>query len=243
MANDFVQAVVNKFLKNRAELPQREALIQKFRENGRNVKAASPWVQHLVIADAILSAPSGPVVECGCYLGGSAVNLSLACAMANRTLYLCDTFKGLPKPDADDVLHRVPYQGWKKKYREGDYAGSLETVKNNLKRYGAIDCCRFIEGDFADTLEKALPSGIAVVFMDADLNKSRDSCIKAVWPKLTKGAWFFSHEAQDLAYISRFFDHVWWQRELGVAAPGFIGAGTGLPLSSKGCQLGYIRKD
>ena len=38
----------------------------------------------------------GVVVECGCFQGGSATNLSLVCKLADRELVLYDSFEGLP---------------------------------------------------------------------------------------------------------------------------------------------------
>ena len=223
--------------------PQTSArLIAEFRENVQRIRAASSWDEHVIMSDAIMSSEtSGVVVECGCYHGASSANLSLACAEAGRTLYLCDTFSGLPAPDESDTRHVSPLTGRIKHYHQGDYLGSLDRVRRNIKAFGHLESCEFLQGDFTDTLS-SLPSRIVVAFMDVDLNRSRDACLRHLWPRLVDGGWLFSHEAQDLEFTSRFFDHTWWRQHLGVPAPGLIGAGTGLPLSERGSALGYIRK-
>ena len=58
-------------------------------------------IQHLVLVNEVLSVPKsfeGDVVECGCYNGSMTVSLSLACALTNRRLIICDSFEGLPHP-------------------------------------------------------------------------------------------------------------------------------------------------
>ena len=83
-------------------------MVLKFRSNARNarhVMTYSTLQQHVLMADAILRVPAsvqGDVVECGCFCGGSTMNLSLACAAAGRKLWVCDSFAGLPEPRAEE---------------------------------------------------------------------------------------------------------------------------------------------
>jgi hypothetical protein len=61
------------------------------------------------------------------------------------------------------------------------------------------------------------------------LHQSLKDCLIALWPLLNVNARVYSHEALDLEFTALFFDKVWWQKNLNAPAPGFIGAGIGLP--------------
>ena len=63
------------------------------------IETATSFKAHLAMAAKLLEIPpdrEGAVVECGCFQGGSATNLSLACRLVGRDLILYDSFEGLP---------------------------------------------------------------------------------------------------------------------------------------------------
>jgi hypothetical protein len=46
-----------------------------------------------------------------------------------------------------------------------------------------------------------------------------------------------------LPLVKLFFDSPWWNEHVGGNPPGFVGAGTGLPLEIvRGSELGYAQK-
>ena len=195
-------------------------------------------------AEILKLSPSieGEVIECGCYKGGSTANLSLVCALAGRKLIVCDSFEGLPEPDEADRVHHVPHKGFKVRYERGQYRGTLDEVRNNIERYGNLEACEFVPGFFETTLE-GLDRTFVLVFLDVDLSRSLEVCLLALWPRLRPGALLFSHEAEDLGFVSLFFDRRWWQERLSTDPPGFIGSGVGLPLRvGEGTALGYAIK-
>jgi len=220
-------------------------LIAKFRKNNRKVPTATSWLEHLRIAVEILKIPpttKGDVIECGCFRGGSSANLSLVCAIVGRRLVLCDSFEGLPSPDEHDKIHYNIFRRRTRFYTKGDFAGGLDEVKDHISRFGRIDVCEFVEGYYENTLSK-LDGSYVLAFVDVDLHKSLEECLIALWPRLVNGACLFSHEAQDLAYTAVFFDRKWWQEHLKCEPPGFVGAGTGLPLGiGEGSGLGFAIK-
>ena len=64
-----------------------------------HIETATSFKAHLAMAAKLLEIKpqtEGVVVECGCFQGGSAANLSLACKLAGRDLILYDSFEGLP---------------------------------------------------------------------------------------------------------------------------------------------------
>lgn len=216
------------------------ALRNRFR-----VPSATGLTEQLAVTNAILKAPAGCVVECGTYLGGSAVNLSYACEMTQREFFVFDSFEGLPEPLADDEKHCVLQSSEIHRYSKGAWKGTLETVRNNLARYGRT--AHLVKGYFEETLP-AFNKPIAVAFCDVDLLASLDTCIRYLWPRLVDGGYFFTHEADHLSIAKLFHDDCWWQKYLGCLAPGLIGAGSGLGLSPKadgsfGSCIGYIVKN
>jgi O-methyltransferase len=225
---------------------QKIDLIQRFQDNVRNIECASAWEEHLEMASYLLRlSPSmeGAAVECGCYKGASTVNLSLACSLVNRKLIVCDSFKGLPQPEQDDIFHETPYTRYKVRYKKGMYSTSIDEVRENLRKFGYIHICQFVEGYFEEMLPRLDIPPLVMVFLDVDLKSSLKTCLQYLWPRLVPGSRLYSHEAQDLDFVSLFFDKEWWSSMFGQPAPGFIGAGTGLPLRGYiGSGIGYTIK-
>jgi O-methyltransferase len=221
------------------------SLLREFRRNARKLEVLSSGLEHLELAAAILRIPrsvSGDVIECGCYQGGSSTNLSLTCALVGRRLIVCDSFEGLPEPKDYDHAHESPHAEHTDIYYEGRFAASLELVKSNIERCGRLDVCDFIVGFFDQTLP-GLDRDVAMAFLDVDLIDSLKPCLLGIWPKLDDGSRVYVHEARSLSFVSIFFDAHWWSDSLGEPAPGFIGAGTGLPLAAPaGSELGYAQK-
>ena len=216
--------------------------------NSRRVPTASSFLEHLLMAAALLDVPAeepGVVIECGCYKGGSTVNLSLACALAGRELHVYDSFAGLPDPTAADASHRLDARGEIHTYAAGMYSGSLDEVRGNVARFGDPSVTRFHPGYFEDTMP-GLDAPVAMAFVDVDLVASLEPCVRAIWPKLAQGGTLFVHEAEHADIAGFFYDEDWWQTRLGTRAPGLAGSGTGVglePVDGRwGSSLGYARK-
>lgn len=224
------------------------AMAPRFMWNGRRVETASGYHEHLAIAGHIIGVPAsseGCVVECGCYKGGSTVNLSRAAALAGRQLHVFDSFDGLPSPEAGDQEHILHLDQMMNTYERGMYAGSLEEVRSNVRRFGELSVCLFHKGWFEDTLP-GFDEACVTAFIDVDLRSSLETCVKAIWPLLVDGGALFVHEARHQEISSLFFDEDWWWMTLGERAPGLVGAGSGLGLAPDiggwTSQLGYAVK-
>jgi O-methyltransferase len=218
----------------------RIALVRKISRNIHAIPAASTGLEHLYLADAILRIPrdiKGAVIELGCYRGSSTATLSLACKLAGRKLIVCDSFEGLPEPKEGEATTHSPWNESPGSYSKGEYAGTLEDVQEAVRKYGALEVCTFIRGYFCDTLPK-LDEMFVLAFEDADLISSVKDTLRYVWPRLQPGCKFFCHEAHDMKVAGLFFQsQPWWDE-----APGLLGAGTGLPLTDRGCSMAYAIK-
>lgn len=192
--------------------------LNKFR-----IQTGTSYKSHLAMALKILETPpdvAGAIVECGSWQGGSSANLSLICKIAGRKLLIYDSFQGLPKSE------EIDRQG---DYETGAYCGSLETVKKNIERYGAIECCEFVEGWFDETLPH-LDTPVLLAFLDVDLELSLETCVRYIWPHLVEKGYIFIDEYVDLDYCSIFWSEDYWKRYFNRTPPGLIGSGVGLAL-------------
>ena len=224
------------------------SLIFKMARNNRRITTASHFLEHLTMATQIMRVPcavEGCVVECGSFKGGSAANLSLVCDLCNRKLEIFDSFAGLPEPTEDDKDHLVVTLTEVHSYEKGGFAGTLPEVQRNITRYGKIGACNFNVGYFDTTLPH-FSEKCVLAYLDVDLVGSLETCFLFLWPLLQEGCYLFTHEAHHMEIAKIFFSESWWQSKMGCAAPGLIGAGTGLGLlpASGGFRsaLGYTIK-
>lgn len=200
--------------------------------NNIRVESASNFLYHLIMAGKILRIPKdlpGNFIECGSYKGGSAVNLSRLAKKTGRRLHLFDSFEGLPEPTAEDKEHLVLSELQFHTYEGGAYAGSLPEVRENIRKYGALDVCEFHKGFFNDTLP-GFSEQLVFAYVDADLTSSVRDALKYVWPLLQDGCYLFTDEAHHTEIAGLFYDPAWWASELHSTAPGLVGGGNGLGL-------------
>jgi O-methyltransferase len=192
--------------------------------NTIRIPTATSYKSHLVMGLKILETlpdDPGDVIECGAWKGGSAANLSLICGIVGRKLKIYDSFEGLPegKPGDREASH----------YKPGDFCGHLDEVKANIQRYGAIECCEFVQGEYEETLPM-LKAPVLLAFLDVDLEASLDVCVRNIWPNLVDQGYIFIDEFVGLDYCSLFYSERYWRQHFDQTPPGLIGAGTGLPL-------------
>ncbi len=198
---------------------------------GHNPKEA------LHIVEEIIELPpdvSGVVVECGAYLGGSTAKLSQAVAIAGRELIVCDSFEGLPEVGSTNHTTIKP------DFQKGEYVGRLEEVKENVARFGKIECVRFVQGWYEKSLGQLGDTPIACAFWDVDLQESFKTCIKALWKNLRPDAKVFLHDVDRPPVVEVFTDSSWWRTEMGTDPPQFEGAYKGL--SKRSPLIGYVIK-
>jgi O-methyltransferase len=227
-------------------------LALRMHRNTRRISSLTSYKAHLAMAVKLLEVPpevEGVVVECGCFLGGSTANLSLACELAGRDLFVYDSFEGLPAPDPDDKYGN--------EMTEGFLRADLERVKKNVRRNGAIERCTFVKGFFADTLPRH-DQPVVLCFLDVDLQSSLHDCVLNLWPHLTEQGYMFIDEYVLSDYCALFYSERYWREYFDTTPPGLIGAGSGIgvgeyylgPWSEVGAapiqdpaSVAYTRKD
>ena len=142
------------------------------------------------IADVVRDGVPGDLIEAGTWRGGCAIFMRAALAAFGdtiRTVWVADSFEGLPKPDAEEY----PCDAGDKHWQSKEYlAVSLESVQANFMRYGFLDDrVRFLKGWFKDTLPTAPLTKLAVARLDGDMYESTIQALGSLYPRLSIGGY------------------------------------------------------
>jgi O-methyltransferase len=131
----------------------------------------------------------GDLIETGVWRGGAAILMRAVLAahdVIDRTVWVADSFEGLPDPDID----RYPADIGAAARRDVFLAVGEDQVKANFARYGLLDAqVRFLVGWFKDTLPAAPIDSLAVIRLDGDLYQSTMDGLEALYPKLSVGGY------------------------------------------------------
>lgn len=136
-----------------------------------------------VIADGV----PGDLIETGVWRGGACIlmrGILEAHGVHDRTVWVADSFQGLPPPDADSH----PADAGDKHHLFDSLAVSQQEVAENFARFGLLDeQVRFLEGWFSETLPTAPIEQLAVARLDGDMYGSTIDALTALYPKLSAG--------------------------------------------------------
>lgn len=129
----------------------------------------------------------GDFIECGVWRGGSCILMRAILAergVTDRTVWVCDSFEGLPKPDAK----RYPLDKGGKHYRHDFLRVPLEVVQKNFADFGLLDNqVKFVKGFFRDSLSQVTASRFAILRLDGDIYESTIQPLEALFPRLSSG--------------------------------------------------------
>jgi hypothetical protein len=129
----------------------------------------------------------GDLIEAGAWRGGATIFMRALLAaydVRDRTVWVADSFEGMPVPDAV----KYPADESMDLSNDKDLAVSIEEVQRNFRRYGLLDGqVRFLKGWFKDSLPSAPIKQLAILRLDADLYESTMDAIKNLYPKLSAG--------------------------------------------------------
>jgi O-methyltransferase len=118
----------------------------------------------------------GDFAECGVYKGGTALLLARVVKDKNKSLYLFDSFKGLPEVNRKED----------KRFHEGEFAAeSLQSVKQLLSDFRDIIDIR--QGWIPETFTGLEDNSYAFVHLDVDLYQSTLDCCEYFHQRLVPG--------------------------------------------------------
>ncbi len=130
------------------------------------------------------SAIPGDVVECGVYNGGSAALMASVCTRSplNRTIWLFDSFEGLPKPTEKDGA-QAQTCGW---WCHGDLS-KVRAIFSRMHIPESHFCV--IKGWFQDTFPAVRIGDIALLHIDADWYDSVKLCLERFYDSVRPGGY------------------------------------------------------
>jgi len=123
----------------------------------------------------------GNVVEFGCYVGTTSVFLARRLAGSGRSLYLYDSFEGLP-PKTDEDESPAGLQ-----FKTGELLATKKQLIKNL-RQANVPMPAIKKGWFSDLTDADVPHVISIAFLDGDYYHSVRDPLKLIWPFLAPGA-------------------------------------------------------
>jgi hypothetical protein len=143
-------------------------------------------LQHC-IEEVLREGIPGDLIETGVWRGGACIFMRAVLAaygVADRRVFVADSFQGVPKPDA----RKYPADAGDRLYKNTYLAVPKADVEDNFRRYGLLDDqVVFLEGWFKDTLPGAPFDTLAVMRLDGDLYGSTMDSLESLYPKLSRG--------------------------------------------------------
>jgi O-methyltransferase len=131
----------------------------------------------------------GDIAECGAWRGGAGIlmrGLLAAHAITDRTVWVADSFQGLPAPpvnSVDEGMYNAP-----EVVASNHFRVDLAMVQNAFARYGLLDQqVQFLPGWFHETLPTAPIEQLAVLRLDGDYYASTRVTLEQLYPKVAAG--------------------------------------------------------
>lgn len=142
------------------------------------------------LAESVLgNGIEGDFIETGVWRGGACILMRAvldAYSIKDRTVWLADSFEGLPPPDEA----KYPADSGDQFHTYSELSVSLEQVKQNFEKYGLLDeQVKFIKGWFKDTLHHAQIHKLALLRLDGDMYESTMDALLALYDKVSVGGY------------------------------------------------------
>jgi O-methyltransferase len=150
-------------------------------------RARLDHLQHCVTT-VIRDQIPGDLVETGVWRGGASILMRAvlkAFGDRDRSVWLADSFEGLPRPAPAEYPPDADDQHWTMaRY----LAVPRHLVEGNFRRYGLLDVqVKFLPGWFRDTLPTAPIERIAVLRLDGDMYESTMLALSALYARVSPG--------------------------------------------------------
>lgn len=174
----------------------------------------------------------GDFIETGVWRGGATIFMRAILKAHNvidRTVWVADSFEGLPKPNSTLYPNDINDQH----HTFEQLKVSLDQVKENFHKYNLLDNqVRFLKGWFKDTLPGAPIEKLSILRLDGDMYESTTDTLNALYAKLSPGGFVIFDDANSIeacanaildfrkqhnitAKVYRGQDNqaVWWRKE------------------------------
>ncbi|MBS3821109.1 MAG: class I SAM-dependent methyltransferase [Phycisphaerae bacterium] len=163
-----------------------------------------------VLADGV----AGDCIETGVWRGGCTIfmrGLLKAYGVTDRTVWVADSFAGVPKPSC-------PEDEGTDLYLDTKLAVSEERVREHFRRFDLLDDqVRFLPGWFEDTTPTAPIERLALLRLDGDLYSSTVVVLRHLYDKVSPGGYIIIDDYGALEPCRRAVDE--FRTERGIAEP------------------------
>jgi O-methyltransferase len=136
---------------------------------------------------AVTNKVPGGFIETGVWRGGACIFATAvlrALGERDRTVWVADSFQGLPPPDRNTY----PADRGCKLHTEDYLRVSRKDVERAFELFGLLDGnVRFLEGFFEKTLDTPLIDKLCVARLDGDMYSSTISALDALYKKISPG--------------------------------------------------------
>lgn len=134
-------------------------------------------------AEQALRVP-GDFVECGVNTGilaGTIVDWTGFGKLTDRTMWLADTYDGLPEDQINDAERAIGLHGYNAEYRGG---GAYEIVVDKFAKFPNV---RIVRGPVPDTLPQIHTTRVAYLSIDMNIAYPEIAAARHFWPMLSPG--------------------------------------------------------
>lgn len=143
----------------------------------------------LCVRNCIEEKVEGDFIETGVWRGGAVIFMKALLEAYNdkkRSVWVADSFEGLPKPNPE----LYPADQGDRHHKAEELSVSLEQVQENFRKFHLLDeKVQFLKGWFRDTLPTAPIEKLAVLRLDGDMYESTMDALSALYPKLSSGGY------------------------------------------------------
>lgn len=143
----------------------------------------------LLLESVIGEGVPGDFVETGVWRGGACIMARAvlqAYGVKDRSIIACDSFEGLPEPNAADF----PADEGSTFHTYADLAVSLEQVQANFEKFDLLDDqVVFLKGWFRDTMPKVPSKQVAVLRLDGDMYESTIDPLRSLYDRIPTGGY------------------------------------------------------
>lgn len=184
-----------------------EAFMAAFRPNVTNEQEKSLiWRVHTVCwAAQHCRHIEGDFVECGVYLGFtmSVVAAYLDFDKLDKTMYLYDTFEGIPEAyNSENRSNRV-------------YEEQPDIYGRVLKKFEPYSNVKVVKGIVPDTFKASCPEKIAFLHIDMNSSKSEIAALEHLYDKVQPGGIIIFDDFGWMGYDKQTWAEIEWMKERG----------------------------
>jgi O-methyltransferase len=137
------------------------------------------------VQEVLARGVEGDMIETGVWRGGATILMRALCkrhGADERTVWVADSFTGLPPPDAA----RFPADSGDRHHSFDFLAVSEADVRRNFARFGVLDeGVRFLPGWFSDTLPTLADRRWSLIRLDGDMYGSTIVALENLYPRLS----------------------------------------------------------